>query len=456
MVKTFNPYAAHFSTIKHSAEEQSLSSSDLLYQIIDQVRAYLRNNHSQVFAQSVIDGQARQKMKKIIAEYLTPRKDAYLKGQNIEKIIESVQQEILYYGPIQKALEDPRVTNIDINSSRDVFIERDGEEEYHPEYGFNDEDHLNNVINKMLTPLGKTLTANEPHIDSIFEGFRICAVLHANKGGISTESTAVSIRKFSEETISPEKMVEYGTISSEINEFLRDVVPHANVIIAGATNSGKTTTLISFILYFPFHTRIITIEDSPEMMLRRKPAFAEYKNIIHLQTKQHENIEKRYDIAKLTKVSLRMRPWKMIIGEVRDGNAAKQAHEAMNTGHNCYLTLHSSSAKNAATRIVQLAGDGYNNESVAAQLAETVDIIIFQQKIGKLRVISEIVELTGYEGAKYPICNTIFEYQIIRKEGETNQKYIHVKTGKISEGLANKLRAGQVKEKDIIRWSSQT
>jgi pilus assembly protein CpaF len=306
----------------------------------------------------------------------------------------------------------------------------------------------------MLIPLGKTLTANEPHIDSLFENFRICAVLHAEKGGIATESTVVSIRKFSEDTVSPEQLVGYGTISKEVDEFFRDVIPSSNVIIAGATNSGKTTTLVSFPLYFPENTRLITIEDSPEMMLRRKKAYCHYRNIVPLQTKHHENPEKRYDIAKLTKVSLRMRPWKIIVGEVRDGNAARQAHEAMNTGHNCYLTLHASSAQNAATRIVQLAGDGYNDEAIAAQLADTVDLIIFQQKIKKSRVITEVIELIGYEGAKHPICSTIFEYI---QTGINNNGYsigFHRMVHPISKELATKLRISLVPDENIQRWTT--
>lgn len=452
MVRIFNPYEhGSFNNIE-TIKKIDISINDHIFNIVNEVRAFLRNEYSQSFAQSVIDACARERIKAVITEYLTPRKNLRVQGIPFEKMIETIQQEILYYGPIQKALDDNSVTNIDINSPHDVFIEREGEEEYRPDLRFKDEEHLYNVINKMLIPLGKTLTANEPHIDSIFENFRICAVLHAEKGGIATESTVVSIRKFSEDTISPEQLVEYGTISEEIHEFLRDVIPSSNVIIAGATNSGKTTTLVSFPLYFSENTRIITIEDSPEMMLRKKKAYRNYRNIVSLQTKHHENPEKRYDIAKLTKVSLRMRPWKIIVGEVRDSNAARQAHEAMNTGHNCYLTLHASSAQNAATRIVQLAGDGYNDEAIAAQLADTVDLIIFQQKIKKSRIITEIIELIGYEGAKHPICNTVFEYiQTGISENGRSVGY-HQMVRPISEELARKLRIGLVPEENIQRW----
>ena len=222
------------------------------------------------------------------------------------------------------------------------------------------------------------------------------------------------------------------------------------IVLLLCHHSGKTTTLISLPLYLK-NTRLITIEDSPEMM-RRKKAFREYRNIVSLQTKDHENPEKRYDIAKLTKVSLRMRPWKIIIGEVRDGQAARQAHEAMNTGHNCYVTLHASSARNAATRIVQLAGDGYNDEAIAAHLADTVDLIIFQQKIKKSRIITEVVELIGYEGAKKPICNTLFKFVQTGVSEDDHLLGYHQPLGGISQALAHKLRVQMIPENSIKKW----
>jgi len=452
MVRVFNPYEYIGRPDVEIIKEINVSSVDRLHNVINNVRAYLRDEYSHAFAQSIIDLAVREELNVVIYDYLTRKRDIHIMGVELETLIKTVQQEILYLGPIQKALDDPGVTNIDINTPRDVYIERNGEEEYRPDLGFKDEEHLYNVINKMLIPLGKTLTANEPHVDSLFENYRICAVLNADRGGIATESTCISIRKFSDDTLTPEQLIRYGSISEEMDEFFCDAVPCSNIIIAGATNSGKTTTLVSLPLYFHENTRIITIEDSPEMMLRRKKAYRNYRNIVPLQTKNHENPEKRYDIAKLTKVSLRMRPWKIIVGEVRDSNAARQAHEAMNTGHNCYVTLHASSARNAATRLIQLAGDGYNDEAIAAQLADTVDIIIFQQKIRKSRIITEVAELTGYDGAKHPVCTTIFEYvqSGLTKDGQS--RGYHRRVGAISQELANKMRVNMVPEERIKKW----
>lgn len=454
MARIFNPHQHTGRVDTDFIRDISVSSAERLYNIINKVRTHIRDEYANSYAKSVIDPLVREELKALIADYITPRTELHGAGLELESLIKTVQQEILFFGPIQKALDDPQVTNIDINSPRDVYIEKNGEEEYRPDLGFKDEDHLINTINKMLTPLGKTLTANEPHIDSLFEKYRICAVLNADRGGIATESTCVSIRKFPEDIVSPEQLVKFGTISREMDEFFRDAVPSTNIVIAGATNSGKTTTLVSFPLYFHENTRIITIEDSPEMMLRRKKAYRNYRNIVALQTKHHENPEKRYDIAKLTKVSLRMRPWKIIVGEIRDSSSARQTHEAMNTGHNCYVTLHASSARNAATRIVQLAGDGYNDEALAAQLADTVDLIVFQQKIRKSRVVTEVVELVGYEGAKHPICNTLFEFIQTGVSSEGFVEGYHQRVGCISEALAVKMQVNQIPGERIAKWRS--
>ena len=123
-----------------------------------------------------------------------------------------------------------------------------------------------------------------------------------------------------------------------------------------------------------------------------------------------------------------------------------------NTGHNCYVTLHASSARNAATRIVQLAGDGYNDEAIAAQLADTLDLIIFQQKIKKSRVITEVVELVGYDGAKHPLCNTIFTFKQTGVDADGYVQGYHQRVGRISNELASKLQVNMVAQERIERW----
>jgi pilus assembly protein CpaF len=441
MASIFNPmeYAGVQETDFVGEPSSELSGSEKLYDVVTQTRNHLRDSRRHEFVRSVIDPKVRETLKMEVVRYLTSRPNLQIAGIPLKQLIDAVQQDILYFGPIQKALDDPDVTNIDINSPKDVYIERNGEEEYCPDMAFKDDVHLETMINKMLVADGKTLTANEPHIDSLFEKYRICAVLGTTRGGIATEGTCVSIRKFSDETITPADLVKMGSISEEMNRFFAQVIPCCNAIVAGATNSGKTTTLMSLPLYFHEDTRIITIEDSPEMMLRRKKAFQSYRNIVALQTKTHDNKDKCYDIARLTKVSLRMRPFKILIGEVRDSQACRQAQAAMNTGHGTYMTIHASSAKNAAVRIVQLAGDGYNDETIAAQLADTVDLILFQQKIKKSRVVTSVIELVGYEQARRPVCRQLFRFVQTGVNADGFVEGYHEKVEEISEELASKV-----------------
>lgn len=436
----------------HSQPETDISSTEALFNIAEQVRFYLRERHSHLFAKSLMSRDSRRELMLVIKDYIRENSDLHLPGMPMEKVVQAVQNEIVYLGPIQEALDDPEVSNIEINSPHDIYLEVNGREVYRPDLGFRDEEHLCRVIEKMLLPMGKSLTANEPHVDSQFEGFRICAVLGKNLGGISGNGPAVSVRKFSPDILSDEELIQSGTVSREMIEFFQDAVPGgSNIIIGGATNSGKTTSLIRLPLYLDRHERIITIEDSPEMMLRNKHAFREYRNIVALETKYHEKTNRRYDIARLTGVSLRMRPFKIIIGEVRFSDAARQAHEAMNTGHALYMTIHCSSARHAAIRIVQLAGDGYNDDVIAAQLADNVDLVFFQQKIKARRIMTEICELVGYEGAKKPIVRTIFRW---RKTGEDGDRVLgcHERVGTVSDALAEKWRNNLVPENNISRW----
>ncbi|PKM81070.1 MAG: hypothetical protein CVU89_11040 [Firmicutes bacterium HGW-Firmicutes-14] len=430
----------------------SISDTEKIYKAAEQVRLYLRECHSHLFAKSLLSRESRNILKAVIADYIKENTEMHIPGLPVEKCINAVQNEIVHLGPIQEALDNPDVSNIEINGPHDIYLEVRGEEVYRPDLAFRDEDHLYRVIDKMLLPMGKSLTANEPHVDSQFEGFRICAVLGKDKGGISSDGPSVSIRKFSPDIFTDEEMIRSGTLSAEMIDFLKDAVPGgSNIIIGGSTNSGKTTTLIRLPLYLDKHERLITIEDSPEMLLRQKKAYREYRNIVALETKFHENPKRKYDIAKLTGVSLRMRPFKIIIGEVRFSEAARQAHEAMNTGHALYMTIHCSSARHAAIRIVQLAGDGYNDDVIAAQLADNVDLIFFQQKIKNRRIITEISELLDYEGAKKPVVSPLFRW---RKTGEENGNVTgrHVRVGAISGGLADKWRNNLIPEERLRRW----
>ncbi len=265
-VSSFRPYEHRVKTAP-VLEEAVISSTEKIYKTADQIRYYLRERHSHLFAKSLMSKDSRNELMLVIADYVKEHNELHIPGVSLEKLIQTLQNEIVHLGPIQDALDDDAVANIEINGPYDIYLEVNGEEVYRPDLAFRDEDHLYRVIDKMLLPMGKSLTANEPHIDSQFEGFRICAVLGKDRGGICSDGPAVSIRKFSPDILTDEYLIESGCINQEIIDFLRDAIPGAsNIIIGGSTNSGKTTTLIRLPLYLDKHERIITIEDSPSII----------------------------------------------------------------------------------------------------------------------------------------------------------------------------------------------
>ena len=447
-VAPFNPldYLDYRPQMRVEKEQITMSDAEKIYHLVTIVKAYLRDNYGELYISALTDPEHRKEIKYIISDFIKENRRYDLKIP-LEQVIVKVQEEITELGVLQKALDDPTITNIDINGINSTYVEKNGVDIFCPEIFFPSEEHLYQVIDRLLLMEGKTLTAAEPHIDSFYRGFRVCAVLGKNRGGISTFGPLLSIRKFAPDVFSDKEVIAYGNISKEMCDFLKTVVPGgANILITGGTNSGKTTTLIRLPLYLEPSTRICTIEDSPEMMLQAKEAYKHYKNIISLEQKKFDGKKEReYDIAKNTAVALRLRPVWILIGEARTPEAAYQALQAMNTGHFVAMTIHANSARVGAVRFVQLAG---NNATVAAQVASSLDLVFFQKKLpdGR-RVITEIVEITGYKGAEEPLFQPIFRYDL--KDNK------HYRVGFISEHLANKLRLQFIPEEKIARWTRE-
>ncbi|WP_175537569.1 CpaF/VirB11 family protein, partial [Mycobacterium tuberculosis] len=205
-----------------------------------------------------------------------------------------------------------------------------------------------------------------------------------------------------------EQCIQYGNISQDIADFLTFIVPkEPSIVVSGGTNSGKTTQLMRIPLFLDPMTRIITIEDSEEMMLAEKSQYANYPNIVSLLSKELESEAKSYGTSKLVKASMRLNPTYMIIGEIRDEEGAKQGVNAANTGHPLLTSTHANNCRAAAIRLLQLSG---NTTAVASQIGDTIDLIISQVRLKNgVRTVTEISELLGYEGTEKPILNPIFK-----------------------------------------------
>lgn len=407
------------------------------------VRSKLQANHLDDYVNSLTDDESRQKVRYIIADIVRETTEISI-NMKLDEIIHYVQREITELSILQELLMNDAISNIDINGPDQIIVEENSEEKHSP-LKFQSNEHYFQVINKICEPLGKSLTGNDPILDLNYRGFRICVVADKDRrGGVSARHPIMSIRKFPKDVLSDEKCVNYGNLSWEMVRFQSVAARCANIMVGGGTDSGKTTTMVRYPLYVPKITRILSIEDSEEMRLAAKLAYQEYMNLPSLLVKDIPGDEEHsFSIARLTKAALRLRPKVIAIGEMRDEKAAVETLIAMNTGHRIWTTIHSNSAADTPVRLAQLNG---NTEAAAAQIASSIDIIVYQEKLGNgKRVITEIAELLGYEGATKPIMNPIFVYDHV--------KQVHERVGNVrSEALIRKMKSAGIPNEEIFEW----
>jgi pilus assembly protein CpaF len=416
--------------IRSKTDEESLQS------LLEITQQYLVTNYNDEFVKSFVDEQARNKVKYYISDFIRDQRD-YKFGMDISDVIDYIQTEITEIGVAQPVMDDASISSIEINGNKDgpveVIVEKDGFPVHAKDIKFRDNDHVYRTIDKMLLPIGKTLTANEPIIDANYRGFRINVIMDKTRGGVSANGPIISIRKFPPDVFSDEECIAYGNLSKEMADFLKDVIPYGvNTIVTGGTNSGKTTQLIRFPQYYDPLTRFFCIEDSEEMLLKSKLSYRNYPNIVSVTVKEHEDYRKAYPISKLVKTSLRQNLDVMLIGEIRDEEAAKQAVVAANTGHIIHLTAHANGTEEAAVRFLQLMG---NDPLAASQISMSFDLIFYQKyeaTTGK-RVVFEIAELIGFNKDK-PILNVIFKYDPVNRVFKNVGKLKKLKDKLISEG----------------------
>ncbi|OAB30518.1 ATPase, T2SS/T4P/T4SS family [Paenibacillus macquariensis] len=432
-------HVSYQNTDQFNQAELTQKDAEVFKSLVDHTRRYLRQHYSDEFVAAIFDERERSKIKYYISDFI--REQTQYKFQiDIDIVIEMVQREITEMGVLQPALDDPKVSSIEINGPDEVICETSGVPTHDESIRFQDNEHIYSVISKMLTPMGRTLSANDPVIDSNYRGFRLNVTLDRNRGGISSNHPIISIRKFPPDIYSDDDCIAYGNMSEEIVEFFQDVYPlGVNVIIGGSVNTGKTSHLIRIPLYLPELTRILTIEDSEEMMLKQKEAYQSYPNIAAFIVKEHENPRRRYNIAKIVKVTLRQNPDWILIGEVRDGEAASEALEAANTGNSIALSIHANDAEMTAVRFMQLSG---NNEIAASQVGSTMDMIIFLENVSSRRIVTEISELLSFEG-NHPVLNTIFKYDFNSKT--------HKRVGSLIK-LAEKMKKKGAPVRIYERW----
>lgn len=415
--------------------------------LIDEVQNYLRNEHLDEFVDSRMNPDTRQKIKYYIADYIRER-NTFKFSMNINQIITYVQKEITELGVIQDILDNPKISSIEINAPDQIIVEEDGKIEHKEEIRFQSVKHMYQVIDKMLMPIGKPISSNEPIVDANIRGFRINVIADRDHEyqGLSARSPLISIRKFPPRVYSDEECIKYGNLSQEMADFIRFIVPNrANILVSGSVNSGKTTQLLRFPLSLDYRTRIFTIEDSEELMFWAKEQYAHYVNLPSLLVKEIEDIAKSYGMDKLIKATLRQNAIYIAIGEIRDEAVAKEFLKALNIGYTAWSTIHSNSYKDAVIRLLQLNA---NDPSAASQIGSSLDFVIYQKRLlNGVRVVTDICEVVGMNGM-HPIMNPIFKYDYRIKDFK--------RVGSIqSEKMMEKIYQQEVPDDQITLWCAK-
>jgi pilus assembly protein CpaF len=309
------------------------------------------------------------------------------------RLFEQIVAEILGLGPLEPLLADDTVTEVMVNGSKNIYVERAGKIE-RTNTAFESDEHLMRIIDRIVAPLGRRIDESSPMVDArLPDGSRVNAVIPP----ISLVGPTLTVRKFSRTPFTVQDLINFGTLTPEAVEFLRAcVVSRINVLISGGTGSGKTTLLNVLSGFIPNDERIITIENAAELQLRQE-------HVVTLESRP-PNIEGRgtITIRDLVINSLRMRPDRIVVGEVR-GAEALDMLQAMNTGHDGSLTtLHSNSPRDTLARLetmVLMAGMDLPVRAIREQVASAIQLIVHEERLrdGTRRIVS-ISEVQGMEG----------------------------------------------------------
>jgi pilus assembly protein CpaF len=307
-------------------------------------------------------------------------------------LVQEVVDEVLGIGPIQQLLRNPRVTEIMVNQFDKIYYEEEGRL-HRSNLAYSSEEHLRRTIERIVANVGRRIDESSPLVDArLSDGSRVNAVVPP----ISIDGATLTIRKFAAEPFSTSDLIDFGTLTDESTEFLNACVQaRLNILISGGTGSGKTTTLSVLSSLIPEDERIITVEDAAELRLNQP-------HVIRLESRP-VNIEGEglVSVRDLVRNALRMRPDRIVVGEVRDG-AALDMLQAMNTGHDGSLTtLHANSPKDALIRLenlVLMAGIDIPLRAIREQIVEAIDLIIHQARMrdGSRRIVN-ISEITGID-----------------------------------------------------------
>jgi pilus assembly protein CpaF len=316
-----------------------------------------------------------------------------LNAGEIEALSSEVADEVLGLGPIEPLMQDQTITDILVNTYRHVYVERYGKLQL-TAVRFRNDEHLKRIIDKIVSGVGRRIDESCPMVDARLEdGSRVNAVIPP----LSIDGPMLSIRRFAADPLEMEDLITLKTLTAKVADLLAGIVKaRLNVLISGGTGTGKTTVLNVLSRFIPHDERIITIEDSAELQLKQE-------HVVRLETRP-PNIEGKGEVTQrdLVRNSLRMRPERIIVGEVRSAEVVDML-QAMNTGHDGSLTtIHANSARDALLRLetlIAMTGMGIPNEAVRKYISSALNVVVqCSRLVDGTRKIVSVQEITGMEG----------------------------------------------------------
>ena len=322
-----------------------------------------------------------------------------------QQLFHDIIDDLLGYGPIQHLLENPDITEVMVNGPKNVYIEIKGELIL-TNVTFDDDEHVMRIIDKIVSPLGRRVDSSSPMVDArLPDGSRVNAVIRPT----AIDGPSITIRKFSKERFTIDRLIELESITSQAAEFLNACVrSRLNIIVSGGTGSGKTTLLNVLSGYIPESERIVTIEDTAELRMSQR-------HVVRMESRLPD-IEGRDEVTirQLVRNALRMRPDRIIVGECR-GAEALDMLQAMNTGHDGSMTtLHANKPRDACSRLetlVLMAGMDLPLKVIRQQIASAIDLIVHESRLrGGQRKVTSITEVAGMEGDVI-VMTDIFKYE---------------------------------------------
>jgi pilus assembly protein CpaF len=335
---------------------------------------------------------AREEVEREVAQLLD-RESELLTREDRSRLIADIVNEAMGYGPIDPLVRDPAITEVMVNGPAHVFVEQDGKI-HATGIRFRDDQHVMRIIEKIVSEVGRRVDESQPYVDArLPDGSRVNAIIPP----LALNGPCLTVRKFAREPYLDEDLIRFGTFTPEIRDVLSACIRlKLNILITGGTGSGKTTLLNVLSMFIPERERIVTIEDAAELQLKQS-------HWVRLETRP-PNIEGRGQVTQrdLVRNALRMRPDRILVGEVRGGEALDML-QAMNTGHEgSVTTAHANSPRDGLARVetmVLLAGVDLPSRAIREQMASAFHLIVHTARLSDgTRKVTRICELTGMEG----------------------------------------------------------